>query len=181
MHKPTILPLHGAFLIEQFTAKDVRGEFIKTFNRTAFVHAGMPDFSVRESYFSTSAMNVVRGMHFQHPPFPLAKIIFCPVGAILDVILDLRRSSPTYGQHYAVELSAQNRHAMFIPEGFAHGFKALTEGAMTYYLVSQEYHRETDDGVHVDSIGFDWQCPGKCMSDRDHGFVALKDFVSPFE
>ena len=180
MRKLKKLPLEGAFLIEQFTAKDTRGEFIKTYNRTTYTHAGLPEFTIRESYFSTSAKDVVRGMHFQFPPFPLAKIVFCPIGAIQDVILDLRKSSPTYGQHHAVELSEQNRHAIYIPEGFAHGFKSLTENAMTYYLVSQEYHRETDTGIHVSSIGYDWGKEEMCMSDRDHGFVALKDFESPF-
>jgi dTDP-4-dehydrorhamnose 3,5-epimerase len=181
MQPPIPLPLSGAFLINQFAATDARGQFVKTFNHKAFVKAGLPEFTIRESYYSVSARNVVRGMHFQLPPFPLAKIVFCPVGAILDVILDLRRSSPTYGQHCAIELSAANRQAIFLPEGFAHGFRALEDNTITYYLVSNEYHRETDTGIHVSTIGFGWGISEMNLSDRDKTFVALSEFQTPFE
>ena len=119
-------------------------------------------------------------MHFQTPPHDHAKIVYCPQGNIMDVIVDLRRSSATYGQHLATELSSENHLAYYIPEGFAHGFKALTEQAMTYYLVSSEYHKEHDMGIRYDSFGFDWQCSHPIISDRDLSFHAFSEFISPF-
>src|ERR1700753_1478426 len=118
------LPLQGAFLITLPAPTDNRGLFIKTFHDTTLRKAGV-DFKLKESYFSLSKKDVIRGMHFQTPPHQHSKIVFCPYGAILDVIVDLRKNSPTYGQHYATELSLEKHNAYYIPEGFAHGFKAL--------------------------------------------------------
>jgi dTDP-4-dehydrorhamnose 3,5-epimerase/CDP-3, 6-dideoxy-D-glycero-D-glycero-4-hexulose-5-epimerase len=106
--------------------------------------------------------------------------VFCPLGAILDVIIDLRKNSPTYGQYFAQELSAANHLAYYIPEGFAHGFKALTEGAITYYLVSSEYSQPHDTGIIYNSFGFDWQLQSPIISPRDLSFPTLNDFDSPF-
>jgi dTDP-4-dehydrorhamnose 3,5-epimerase/CDP-3, 6-dideoxy-D-glycero-D-glycero-4-hexulose-5-epimerase len=158
---------------------DVRGSFVKTFNNTNLLSHGIT-FSVQESYYSVSAKDVIRGMHFQLPPYDHAKIVFCASGAILDVALDLRMDSPTYGQTFSQLLSSENNKAFYIPHGFAHGFKALTEGAVTYYLVSGEYHQASDTGIAFDSIGFDWECKNPILSVRDTGFVSLKDFESPF-
>ena len=119
-------------------------------------------------------------MHFQLPPYQHAKIVFCPHGAILDVIIDLRKDSPTYKQYFHQELSEKNHKAFFIPEGFAHGFKALTENAMTYYLVSSEYHKESDTGIRYDSFGFDWDVKSPIISPRDLSFSSLENFQSPF-
>lgn len=119
-------------------------------------------------------------MHFQIPPHQHSKIVFCPKGAILDVIIDLRKNSATYGRYFATELSKQNHKAYYIPEGFAHGFKSLTEDAITYYLVSSEYSKEHDTGIRYDSFGFDWEVENPIISERDLSFVALKDFESTF-
>jgi len=173
------LPLEGACLITLPFSQDVRGSFVKTFHNTILRESGI-DFTLRESYYSFSARNVIRGMHFQLPPHQHSKIVFCPVGAILDVIVDLRAGSATYGQHYAQELSRDNHKAYFIPEGFAHGFKALTDDAMTYYLVSSEYSREHDTGILWNSFGFDWQTESPVLSARDCSFAPLSDFKSPF-
>ena len=108
------------------------------------------------------------------------KIVFCPQGAILDVIVDLRKGSPTYGHSHAEELSAENHKAYYIPEGFAQGFKALTDDAITYYLVSSEYSQEHDTGIRYDSIGFDWGAAKPIISDRDLSFVSLQEFQTPF-
>lgn len=158
---------------------DDRGSFVKSFNHTNLLSDGIP-FSVQESYYSVSAKNVIRGMHFQMPPYDHAKIVFCVSGAILDVALDLRKGSSTYGQSFAQLLSSENSKAYYIPHGFAHGFKALTEGAITYYLVSGEYHQASDTGIAYDSIGFEWECRNPILSLRDTGFASLKDFKSPF-
>lgn len=173
------LPLSGAYLITLPAFEDNRGLFIKTFQESFFKQEQI-GFRLEESYFSLSEKDVIRGMHFQLPPHQHAKIVCCPAGSILDVIVDLRKTSATYGQHYAAELSAANHQAYYIPEGFAHGFKALTDNAMTYYLVTTEYSKEQDTGIRYDSFGFDWECPSPVISERDRSFQGLADFDSPF-
>jgi dTDP-4-dehydrorhamnose 3,5-epimerase len=174
---PTSLP--DAKIIELPRFLDDRGSFVKTFHATLLKDAGI-DFELKESYFSVSRKDVIRGMHFQLPPHQHSKIIFCPQGAIMDVIVDLRKDSPTYGQFEMQELSAEDYKAFYIPEGFAHGFKALTDDALTYYLVSSEYYKDADTGIRYDSIGIDWNVAQPVLSARDLSFAALKDFVSPF-
>ena len=161
------------------TFPDNRGLFVKTFHDTTLKQQGI-DFQLKESYFSISKKDVIRGMHFQLPPHQHAKIVFCPQGAILDVIVDLRKDSPTFGRFQMQELSSENHRAFYIPEGFAHGFKSLTDNAITYYLVSSEYHKDSDTGIRFDSIGFDWSCSQPIISERDLSFVALNDFQSPY-
>lgn len=158
---------------------DSRGLFVKTFHEATLAKLGI-HFGLRESYFSVSKKDVIRGMHFQLPPHQHSKIVLCPQGAILDVIVDLRKDSPTYRQFQTQELSAENHKAFYIPEGFAHGFKALTEDAITYYFVTSEYSQAHDTGIRYDSIGYDWEVAGPVLSDRDLSFVALHDFASPF-
>lgn len=123
---------------------------------------------------------MIRGMHFQTPPAQHAKIVFCPVGEILDVVLDLRKNSPTFGQHFSQILSAENHLALYIPEGCAHGFRALTEGAMTFYLVSSVHNPAHDKGIRWDSFGFDWGAEAPVMSERDGSFPQMQDYDSPF-
>jgi dTDP-4-dehydrorhamnose 3,5-epimerase len=173
------LPLQGALLITMPAFTDDRGVFVKTFHETTLKNAGV-SFTLRESYFSLSKKDVIRGMHFQLPPHHHSKIVFCPQGAIMDVIVDIRKNSPTYGQYFAHELSADNHLAYYIPEGFAHGFKSLTDDAITYYLVSSEYSQQHDTGIRYDSIGYDWQVEKPIISPRDLSFVGLKEFDSKF-
>jgi len=173
------IPLSGAGIITMPAFYDVRGGFVKTFNGSALQALGI-EFTLKESYFSISKKDVIRGMHFQLPPHHHSKIVFCPQGAIIDVLVDLRLGSPTYGQHYATELSAENHKAYYMPEGFAHGFKSLTDDAITYYLVSSEYNQANDAGVRYDSIGYDWEIAAPVLSARDLSFGTLKEFESPF-
>jgi dTDP-4-dehydrorhamnose 3,5-epimerase len=175
--QPISLP--GALLITLASSEDARGSFVKTFHEDTLREAGI-NFTLRESYFSLSRKDVIRGMHFQTPPHQHAKIVFCPQGAIMDVIVDMRRHSPTFGKHFASELSASNHMAYYIPEGFAHGFKALTDDAVTYYLVSSVYDQQHDTGIRYDSIGFDWDVKVPVISQRDLSFPALEAFDSPF-
>ncbi len=169
----------GAKILTLPSSQDARGNFVKTFHESTLIKHDI-FFTLRESYFSFSKKDVIRGMHFQLPPFDHSKIVFCPTGAILDVIVDLRKDAPTYGQYFTYELSAENHQAIFIPEGFAHGFKSLTDNAMTYYLVSSEYNKEHDTGIRYDSIGLDWGINEPILSARDLSFMELKDFDSPF-
>jgi dTDP-4-dehydrorhamnose 3,5-epimerase/CDP-3, 6-dideoxy-D-glycero-D-glycero-4-hexulose-5-epimerase len=179
MPKIQAIPLAGAFIITLPSSEDARGTFVKTYSETLFRNSGI-DFTLRESYFSFSNKDVIRGMHFQLPPHQHSKIVFCPEGAILDVILDLRKDSATYRQYYAHELSADNHKAVFIPEGFAHGFKSLTDNSLTCYLVSSEYNKTYDTGIRYDTIGFNWDVKNPVLSARDLSFIAMEEFESPF-
>ncbi len=172
-------PLAGLFSISLPRFEDARGTFQKCFQEALFRSAGI-NFTLRESYFSRSAKGVIRGMHFQTPPAQHAKIVFCPAGKILDVALDLRKASPTYGQSFSQELSEENHSALYIPEGFAHGFQALTEGALTFYLVSSVHSPAHDTGIRWDSFGFDWGPEAPVLSERDQKFETLAGFNSPF-
>ncbi len=173
------IPLQGAYVIDMPAFYDDRGSFVKTFHDTTLQANGI-NFTLKESYFSLSKKDVIRGMHFQLPPHQHAKVVFCPQGVILDVIVDLRKDSETYRQYYAQELSAENHKAYYIPEGFAHGFKALTDDAITYYLVSSEYHQASDTGILYNSFGFDWGVENPIVSARDLMFTELELFQSPF-
>lgn len=175
----TDIPLKDAKLITLPAFDDARGSFIKTFHDSTLQEKGI-DFTLKESYFSHSHKDVIRGMHFQTPPHHHAKIVFCPRGAILDVIVDLRKDSPTYRQYYAHELSAANHLAYYIPEGFAHGFKSLQNGSITYYLVSSEYSKEHDTGILYNSFGFDWGVENPIISERDLSFPGLREFQTSF-
>ncbi len=169
----------AAYLFTMPSSEDARGSFVKSYSQTVLSNAGIT-FTLRESYFSFSNKDVIRGMHFQMPPHQHSKVVFCPVGAILDVIVDLRKGSPTYLQCTAHELSAANHKAIYIPEGFAHGFKSLTDNALTYYLVSSEYNKEHDTGIRYDTIGYDWNVKDPVISARDLSFVSMQEFASPF-
>jgi dTDP-4-dehydrorhamnose 3,5-epimerase len=173
------LPLKGAFLIKLPAFADNRGIFIKPFQEHFFQDVDI-HFQLRETYFSLSKKDVIRGMHFQTPPHHHSKIVFCPAGSILDVIVDLRKDSETYGKFYSTVLSEANHLAYYIPEGFAHGFKSLTEHSMTYYLVSSEHSKDNDAGIRFDSFGMDWACENPILSERDLSFESFKDFESPF-
>jgi dTDP-4-dehydrorhamnose 3,5-epimerase len=167
------LPLRGAYLIHLFRVEDERGVFFKPFNRDLFLAAGI-DFEPRESICSVSGKNVLRGMHFQKQPHAQAKLVYCPHGAILDVILDIRPESATYGQYYSIELSAQNGLSLYIPEGFAHGFLSLSDMALTSYLMNREYAPDADSGILWNSFGFDWPVRNPLISERDQGFEIWK-------
>jgi dTDP-4-dehydrorhamnose 3,5-epimerase len=173
-------PLPNALQITFPTFEDRRGLFTKTFQDSLFQQAGI-NFQLKESYFSVSARDVIRGMHFQVPPHDHAKIVFCPQGAILDVLLDMRRSSPTFGKFFSAILSAQNHKALYIPSGFAHGFQSLEDNTITYYLVSSEHHGESDTGVLYNSFGMSWSVDTPIVSPRDLGFKTLAEWESPFE
>ena len=155
--------------------------FVKTFNKNVFNELNL-NFEIRESYFSISKSNVIRGMHFQLPPYDHDKLVYVPKGAILDVVLDLRKNSPTYKNHISVELSDQNKKSIFIPKGLAHGFKSLLDDTITVYNVSSEYNSKADEGIAFNSFGFDWQNEASIVSTRDLEFDELEFFChkNPF-
>jgi len=173
--------LEGVYIIDNFVAKDERGIFVKTFNQQKFKDNKL-EFEIRESYFSISQKDVIRGMHFQLPPNDHEKLVYVPQGAITDVVVDLRKKSDTYKKFIAVELSAENRRSIFISKGLAHGFKSMADNTITVYNVATEYDSKSDQGIKYNSFGFDWQSNEAIMSTRDKDFMTLDYFceVNPF-
>lgn len=173
--------LEGVYIIDNFVAKDERGTFVKTFNQKEFKDNEL-EFEIRESYFSISQKDVIRGMHFQMPPNHHQKLVYVAQGSIIDVIVDLRVNSKTYKKSISVELSSKNRKSIFIPKGLAHGFKSMEDNTITVYNVATEYDLKSDQGIKFDSFGFDWQTDEVIMSSRDKEFMTLDRFCenNPF-
>lgn len=174
---PTQLP--GVIIIEPQVFSDARGSFIKPFHKQTFKELGF-EHDFQENFYSLSKKNVIRGMHFQTPPQDHAKLIYVPRGEILDVIVDLRNGSPTYGQHASVILSAENHKMVYIPKGCAHGFLSLQDDSCTTYLQSTMRSAEHEGGIRYDSFGFDWGVSNPITSERDTQFPTLAEFKSPF-
>lgn len=172
-------PLAGIAVLEPRQFTDPRGSFVKTYHASAWQEAGLK-FELREEYYSVSRRGVLRGMHFQTPPADHTKVLFCPRGRVLDVWLDLRRNSPSYGRSAAMELSAANRLIAVIPSGIAHGFLALEDDCVLVYKTSSVHSPAHDSGVRWDSFGFDWGVTQPVLSERDATFPGLAEFVSPF-
>lgn len=174
----------GVVIIEPRLFKDDRGYFFESFSERDF------NTQVREVKFvqdneSMSSYGVMRGLHFQRPPYTQSKLVRCVKGAVLDVAVDIRKGSPTYGQHVAVELAEENHRQFFVPRGFAHGFAVLSETAIFQYKCDNFYHPEADGGISIldDSLGIDWHIPTDhaILSEKDTKHPLLKDFDSPFD
>lgn len=154
---------------------DDRGNLVKVFQASAL--AAQPG---REVFLSTSARGVVRGLHFQVPPHDHAKTVVCLAGSILDVVVDLRRGSPSEGQVACFELDGASPAQLHLPAGLAHGFQALEDDTLVAYIVSSEHAPDHDRGIRWDSIGVDWPLPVTAMSDRDRAFPGIAELNSPF-
>jgi len=164
--------LDGIFEIENKKLSDERGVFIKTFHTDAFKeHNLQTDF--KESFYSVSKKNVLRGMHFQLPPHDHAKLVYVVDGEILDVVVDVRKESSTFGQFYSTKLSSDNAKSLYIAKGFAHGFLTLSESATVIYSITTVYAPDFDAGIRWDSFGFDWKVNTPIISSRDNGFYGL--------
>jgi dTDP-4-dehydrorhamnose 3,5-epimerase len=174
------LPLPGCLIIEPVTHFDARGSFTKTFNRDLLVTTPLQSFSMEEEFFTTSQKNVIRGMHFQIPPFDHNKIVFCLAGRITDVLLDLRGGSDSFGKCCSVELSDEKAQLIYIPSGVAHGFVSRVDSSVVGYKVDHKYSKDHDSGVAWNSFGFNWGVSDPILSVRDASFRSLANFKSPF-
>jgi len=169
----------GLLLLRPPVLKDSRGDFTKIFHQPLWKDHGLvTDF--KEEYCTRSSRGVIRGLHFQLPPMQHAKVVYCIEGSILDVVLDLRAGSPTFQQHLSFELSPDSDCLLYIPEGLAHGFCALSDQVTMYYKVSTVYSPQHDAGILWSSIGFSWPVESPILSARDGGFPSLDDFSIPF-
>ncbi len=162
--------IEGVYIIEPRVFEDARGYFFESFSQREFDEKIGPVTFVQDNE-SKSSYGVMRGLHFQRPPFTQSKLVRCVKGAVLDVAVDIRKGSPTYGQHVAVELTEENHLQFFIPKGFAHGFSVLSETAVFQYKCDEFYHPEADGGIRIldDSLGIDWRIP------TDHAILSEKD------
>jgi len=176
-------PIEGLLVIEPQVFRDARGYFVETYNEERYQQAGIAARFVQDNQ-SCSCYGVVRGLHFQRPPYTQAKLVCCTQGKVLDVAVDLRKDSPTFGQWYSVELSEENKRQFFIPRGFAHGFSVLSEKAVFTYKCDNLYHPEADGGLLLSDpeLKIDWQVPEKdrILSEKDTKHPLLKDLENPF-
>jgi dTDP-4-dehydrorhamnose 3,5-epimerase len=172
------LEIQGLYLIDNFIAKDNRGIFVKAFHQEKLNEIGFKEH-FRESYYSKSIKDVIRGMHFQVPPHDHEKLIYVTQGTIMDVVLDLRLNSPTFGKVFSIELNEFGQ-SLFIPKGCAHGFLTLSGAATVVYNVSTIYNVDADKGVLWNSFGFDWPVANPIISIRDQSFPCFDVLQSYF-
>ena len=175
--------IEGVVIVEPRLIKTQNGYFFESFSEREFKE-NVSNIDFCQDNESMSHYGVMRGFHFQRPPFAQSKLLRCVEGKVLDVAIDIRKSSPTYGKHVVVELSAENHRQLFIPKGFAHGFSVLSEKAIIQYKCDNFYHPEVEDGISIldDSLDINWQIPTEktVLSEKDTKYVLLKDFNSPF-
>jgi dTDP-4-dehydrorhamnose 3,5-epimerase len=171
--------INGCFELQPKIFDDLRGSFVKIFNEIEFDKLGLETI-FKEQYYSISKKNVIRGMHFQLPPFDHVKLVSCLQGAVFDVVIDLRLGSPTYGQSQTFELTADKANSIYIPKGMAHGFCTLSDEAILMYNVSTEYEPEYDSGILWKSIDLSWPTQNAILSVRDNALVPFDKFISPF-
>ena len=176
--------IEGVVIIEPRIFRDARGYFFESFSQKEFDEKIRPIQFVQDNE-SMSSYGVMRGLHFQRPPYTQSKLVRCVRGRVLDVAVDIRKGSPTYGQHVAVELTEENHRQFFIPRGFAHGFAVLSETAVFQYKCDNFYAPQADGGISIkdESLGIDWQIPVEkaILSEKDLRHIRLEEFDSPFD
>ncbi len=176
--------IDGVVIIEPRIFRDARGYFFESFSQKEFDRKVRPVRFVQDNE-SMSVRGVMRGLHFQRPPFTQSKLVRCVQGCVVDVAVDIRKGSPTYGRHVAVELSADNHRQLFVPRGFAHGFAVLSDVAVFQYKCDNYYAPQADGGISIadTSLGIDWLIsPDEAiLSDKDTRHPLLENFDSPFD
>lgn len=168
--------LQNVWLIKPKIHGDKRGHFLEAFRREIFKAEGVEHEFVQDN-ISTSKKNTVRGLHYQLPPASQAKLVMVPYGEILDVAVDARSHSPTFGKHFSTILSSENRHMMLIPTGYAHGFSVLSEEAVVYYKCNDYYNHSLERGLRWNDpdLGIDWKVDNPVLSDKDRELPLLKE------
>jgi dTDP-4-dehydrorhamnose 3,5-epimerase len=171
-------PIEGLLIIEPKVFEDERGYFFESFSSKKF----NDKINFVQDNESMSNKGVIRGLHFQAPPFAQDKLVRVIKGEVLDVAVDLRKNSPTYGKHFSVLLSGKNKKQFFIPKGFAHGFSVLEDDTIFAYKVTEFYHPETEQSILFDdtTLNIDWKISDTLVSKKDRKGVAFNDFTTPF-
>jgi dTDP-4-dehydrorhamnose 3,5-epimerase len=176
---PTEIP--DLFIIQPKVFEDNRGYFFESYNKKAFDDAGIKTVFVQDNQ-SLSQKGVLRGLHFQKPPFAQGKLVSVIKGAVLDVAVDIRKNSSSYGKHVSIELNEQNKTMLLIPPGFAHGFLTLADNTIFSYKCSEFYHKEAEDSLlwNDPEININWGINEPILSEKDKTGTYLKEFVTPF-
>lgn len=174
-------PIEGLVIIKPTVFEDERGHFFESYQKQRFKENGI-DVDFIQDNQSLSQKNVLRGLHFQHPPYAQAKLIRVIKGAVLDVAVDIRKNSPTYGQHYLIELSEKNKTMFYIPEGFAHGFLTLEDNTIFTYKCSNYFNKQSEGALlwNDTQLAINWQTSNPVLSEKDKLAPAFADFVSLF-
>lgn len=173
-------PLSGVFLLTPARFGDDRGWFTETWNAERMRAAGFDLAFVQDNHSFSAAKGTLRGLHYQRPPRAQDKLVRCSRGAILDVAVDARKGSPTYGQWVAEELTAANGRQLLVPKGFLHGFVTLTEDTEVQYKCTDTYAPDCDGAVRWDSLGIDWGTDAPVLSGKDAVAIGFADWESPF-
>lgn len=173
--------IEGLLVIQPRVFEDARGYFFESFNEKLFTEAGVSTHFVQDNQ-SLSQKGVLRGLHFQAPPHAQAKLVRVISGAVLDVAVDIRNGSPTYGKHYSIELNARNKTMFYIPTGFAHGFLTLEDHTVFSYKCSGYYNKDSEGTLlwNDPELEIDWNVFAPLLSDKDKAGAELKNFKSPF-
>ena len=168
--------LAGAFVIELESFSDDRGFFARAWCAREFKEQGLAAFTAQANISFNHTKGTLRGMHYQVAPYEEVKLVRCISGALYDVIIDIRKDSPTCGQHFGVELSAENRKMLYVPAGFAHGFQTLQDNTEAFYQVSEFYTPSAEHGVRYNDpdMGIDWPCEVSVISEKDANWPDYK-------
>lgn len=174
-------PIKDLFVIQPKVFEDARGHFFESFTRKSFEDKNMTVDFVQDNQ-SLSQKGVLRGLHFQAPPHAQGKLVRVIKGAVLDVALDIRKNSPTYGQHFSIELNEKNKTMLWIPEGFAHGFSTLEDHTIFLYKCTKYYNKESEGCIlwNDTKLNIDWKTSNPLLSDKDRLGTAFTNFTSPF-
>lgn len=174
-------PIPDLLIVEPDVFNDQRGYFFEVYNQERYFNNNMNMKFVQDNE-SKSGKNVLRGLHFQKPPFAQGKLVRVIQGKVLDVAVDIRKGSPTYGKYHSVELDAESKRMFYIPEGFAHGFLTLEENTIFAYKCTNYYNKESEGSLLWcdETIGIDWNIENPILSDKDKISPLFKDFISPF-
>jgi dTDP-4-dehydrorhamnose 3,5-epimerase len=176
------LTIQGLALIHPAVFEDSRGYFFESYNKESFVRSGITEEFVQSNQ-SLSQGGVLRGLHFQIPPHAQSKLVRVIQGSVLDVVVDLREDSPSYGHHYSVILNAQNKLQLYIPEGFAHGFLTLEDQTIFSYKCGSVYNKSAEQGIRWNDkdLGIDWGIMNPTLSEKDKQNQSFKEFATPFK
>jgi len=174
-------PIPDLLIIQPKVFEDERGHFFESYNKTIFNHLGI-DVNFVQDNQSLSQTGVLRGLHFQNPPFAQGKLVRVIKGSVLDVVVDIRKNSPTYGNHFDIVLSEKNKTMLWIPEGFAHGFSTLENDTIFSYKCTNYYNKIAEDCIlwNDTDIAINWKIDSPILSEKDIRGKIFKDFISPF-
>ena len=175
-------PMKGLLVLQPKVFEDNRGYFYESYNFDTFKSLGISETFLQDNQSLSTQKGVLRGLHFQNEPFAQAKLVRVVTGSVLDVVVDIRKESPTYGQHFGITLTGQNKTQLYIPRGFAHGFLTLENNSLFNYKCSNIYNKDSEDGIlwNDTDLGIDWGIKDPILSEKDTLNQRFSDFNSKF-